>query len=361
VVLRATVAAGTSVSVETFTSEAERPADHVAALAQERWATGAVHADPAAERWDCLVQSPPGRHLWLRLRLTGSGAETARVHDVEVELPRQTSLRFLPAVYREDPVSADFLERMLAIFDTIRDGVGGRLDDMPRNLDPRGAPAEPIDAGGVDFLSWLASWMGLALERHWTEDRRRRLVEHAHRLYALRGTPAGLALHLRLYTGVEPRIVEHYKLRRWAFLGSARLGAAAELYGQAVTARLQLGEGSRVGTFALVDTGDPQRDPLLQQAHRMTVFVPLARRDVAQVRTIERIVELATPAHVQADVKVIDPGFRVGTHALLGIDTALGRAPDSVRLRSGRLGSDTVLAAGGRRASRRIGFTTVVE
>jgi hypothetical protein len=32
-----------------------------------------------------------------------------------------------------------------------------------------------------------------------------------------------------------------------------------------------------------------------------------------------------------------------------------------VRLRSGRLGSDTVLAAGRRRASRRIGFTTVVE
>jgi phage tail-like protein len=366
VMLRADVPAGTSVRVDTFTSEAERPPEHVIDLPDERWSGGIVDTDAGTPRWDCLVQGPPGRYLWLRLSFAAGGDRTPRVRDVEVQLPRDTSLRYLPAVYREDPLSASFLDRMLAMFDAIRDEIAGHVDDLARLLDPRGTPAEPAAAGGSDFLTWLASWVGLALERQWPVEQRRQLLAHAHRLFALRGTAAGLALHLRLYTGVEPRILEHYRLRRWLFLDAGRLGDAAVLYGRAVVGRLQLEEESRLGSFALVDVGDPQHDPLLVHAHRLTVFVLVPRCDAARLATIERIVRLAVPAHVRATVKPVEPGLRVGTHALLGIDSALGRYPADMRVGERRIGSDTVLDGRDRPPARvgveaRIGSTTVVE
>jgi phage tail-like protein len=366
VVLEADVPAGTSVRVETFTSEAERTPEHVIDLPADRWAGGIVHADPGTPRWDCLVQGPPGRYLWLRLTFAGGGERTPSVRNVEVQLPRDSSLRYLPAVYREDPLSASFLDRMLSLFDAVRDDIVHHVDDIPRLLDPHGTPAEPVAAGGSDFMSWLAGWVGLALERRWSVPERRRLLANAHRLFALRGTAAGLRLHLQLYTGAEATILEHYRLRRWLFLDAGRLGDAAVLYGRAIVARLQLEEHSSIGSFALVDAGDPQHDPLRVHAHRLTVFVRVPPGDADRLQTIERIVRLAVPAHVQATVRPVAPGLRIGTQALLGIDSALGRYPVGMRVGERRVGADTVLEGWGRPPARvgvaaRIGSTTVVE
>ncbi len=43
---------------------------------------------------------------------------TPSIEQVKVYYPRASSLQYLPAVYREDAVSADFLARFLSIFDT---------------------------------------------------------------------------------------------------------------------------------------------------------------------------------------------------------------------------------------------------
>lgn len=344
VVLDACVAPGTQIRVDTFSAESPKTAAEVAGLPESRWATAQTHARVGSGEWDCLVQSPPGRFLWLRLSFASEGAETPELCAARVHFPRASSLQYLPGVYSEDEQGRDFLDRFLSIFDTLRDQLSEKLDRLASYFDPASAPAEAARPGAADFLSWLASWLDLSLERHWPEEKRRRLVAEAHRLYALRGTPEGLRLHLRLYTGAEPRLVEHFRLRRWAFVGHARLGEQTALWSERVVGRLQLDEFSRIGEFQLLDTGDPLRDPFHAYAHRLTVFVPLrAEASETERRTVERIVEMAKPAHVLARVEFVRPRLRVGVQSFVGVDTVVGRYPAETVAGRARLGYDSML------------------
>lgn len=232
IVIRASIKAGTYLRVDTFTSEASKTPAEIQSLPEARWATGQLHTQPGDEDWDCLIQSPPGRYLWLRLAFFGNGALTPVVRQVKVYYPRASSLQYLPAVYQENPESANFLDQFLSIFDTIQEGIADQIGGIARYFDPAATPTDEGGSNGQDFLSWLASWLGLALERHWPEEKRRQLLAKAHRLYALRGTAEGLRMHVELYTGVEPRILEHFRLRRWAFLDETRLGDDSALWGR---------------------------------------------------------------------------------------------------------------------------------
>jgi phage tail-like protein len=285
------------------------------------------------------VRSAPGRYLWLRLTLAGDGAATPELCRARVYAPRRSSLRFLPAVYREDAESRDFLDRFLSIFDTLRQEISDEIDDVPRLFDPLATPAA--------FLPWLASWLGLVLDRSWPEDRRRRLLQAAPRLFRLRGTAEGLRLYLRLYAGLEPAILEHFRLRRWLYLGSGRLGDRVA-WGRAIVRRLELGEHSEIGTFQLLDQGDPTRDPFHHLAHRFTVYVPVcgglgeAGREELR-RQLRRIVELAKPAHTEGEVELVEPRFRIGSQSLVGVNTMIAAYPEGVVTGVSELGRGTLL------------------
>lgn len=340
VVMRASIPSGTQVRVDTFTSESLKPDEEIQDLPDSRWATAQIDSQIGEGEWDCLILSTPGRYGWLRLTLIGEGKATPSVQWLRAHYPREASLQYLPATYSEDAISRDFLSRFLSIFDTIDNGISDTITTIARYFDPMATPADDK----ADFLSWLATWLDLTLERHWPEQRRRELVKHAHQLYRLRGTPQGLRLHLQLYLGIEPRIVEHFKLRRWLFVDHARLGEQSALYGAAIVKRLQLDENASIGSFQLIDTGDPLRDPFHRYAHQFTVFVPVCGEvtDI-QRRTIERIVEMAKPAHTQANIKITQPRFRVGIQAFIGVDTVIGRYPDRVVADQAKLGYDTLL------------------
>ena len=60
----------------------------------------------------------------------------------------------------------------------------------------------------ADFLGWLASWVGVVLDENWPIERRREFVANAVSLYRLRGTPAGLAAHVRIFTGADVEVRE---------------------------------------------------------------------------------------------------------------------------------------------------------
>lgn len=341
VVLRGKLVAGTQVRVDTFTSESSKTIEEIRALPDARWSTRQTHTVAGDADWDCLVLAPAGRYLWLRLTLAGNGAATPVITSIRAYFPRASSLRYLPAVYSEDAVSRDFLGRFLSIFDTIRDTISGRIANIAAYFDPASAP----DDSGADFLTWLGSWVGLALDRHWPEARRRALLKNAHRLYELRGTPEGLRLHVELYTGRKPQILEHFKLRRWTFLGSSRLGDCSALYGSSIVKRLQLGVHDRIGEFALVDSGDPLRDPFHVYAHRFTVVVPAAKGEDAELqrRTLERIIEMAKPAHTMGDLQVTEGRLRIGIQSFIGVDTIISDYPAGVVEGTRRLGFDAVL------------------
>lgn len=335
--LHRSLPAGAQVLVETFTSESLKTNEEIEGLPATRWMTTQYDSLVSDGEWDCLIRSPEGRYLWLRLTLIGNGGVTPEIAKVRVHFPRASSMQYLPAVYGEDAVSREFSARFLSIFDAIRDRISDTVRDAASYFDPEATPA--------GFLNWLGSWIGLVLERNWPVAKQRMLVRDAHKLYEKRGTPEGLRMHIRLFAGREPLVLEHFRLRRWMFLNRGRLGDCSALFGASIVRRLQLDRFSRIGEFQLVDSGDPLRDPFLVHAHQFSVMVPLRRgADAgAERRALERIIEVSKPAHTKAELHLIEPRMRIGTQAFIGIDTVVGEYPSGVVAGKGSLGRDTVL------------------
>lgn len=178
---------------------------------------------PGLQCHELLLQSARGRFLQLRLHLQGSGGSSPRLKALRVYEPRFSYLHnYLPAVYRDDEASAQFLEGLLANVEGLFTAIEDRIAQAQLLLDWRTAPGEALD--------WLAGWLALATEAHWPAARKRRLLRHAMTLYRWRGTPHGLRLALALALddpdeswfeappAVEPvfgvRVVEKYLTRR---------------------------------------------------------------------------------------------------------------------------------------------------
>jgi len=102
----------------------------------------------------------------------------------------------LPGLYRDDA----FTQRFTAAFDEVLAGVIQVLDCFPAYLDPALAPE--------DFLEWIGSWVGAAPDETWPLERRRAFVASATELFRVRGTAAGLAAHVAVFTGGEVEISE---------------------------------------------------------------------------------------------------------------------------------------------------------
>lgn len=100
----------------------------------------------------------------------------------------------LPGLYADD----DLAQRFTAGLDTVLAPVFATLDNLPAYLDPRLAP--------VDFLGWLASWVGAADDPGGPVELRREAVVRALELHRLRGTRRGLVKALRLVHGVEAEV-----------------------------------------------------------------------------------------------------------------------------------------------------------
>lgn len=371
VVLCGGVPQGAGVRVDTFTSEASKSTAEVLSLPESRWATGLVDTDCNCCEWDCLVLSNPGRYMWLRLTLTGDGAETPEIHQIRVYYPRASSLQYLPPVYSADAVSANFLDRFLSIFDTIRSGISDRVTYIARYFDPMATPTNPKNVGGTDFLSYLGSWIGMTLESNWPVHRRRELVRQAHRLYALRGTPAGLRLAIELYTGVRPTILEMFRLRRWLIVNQSTLGDCSSVFGSEVMQRLQVGTNSTIGKFRLIDYGDPNLDLFNEYANQFLVIVPRwPGAGDSDLESLKQIVQITQPAHTLATIQWAEPRLRVGIQAFVGVDTIVGKYPVGVIEGQGALGYDTVLGVPGEQnegpsmqvgRNARVGSTSVLH
>ncbi|GAA0331827.1 hypothetical protein GCM10009087_47510 [Sphingomonas oligophenolica] len=156
-------------------------------------AIAAVATDPRNGKgsWGLLLQGITGRYTQLRITLIGDGRITPRLRALRIWYPRFSYVqRFLPGVYREEPVSASFLERFLANFEGLNTMIEDRIATAEALFDPRIAP--------VEMLDWLASWYEVALDPAWDERRRRLFIAHAAAFFGWRGTIRGLQLALKL-------------------------------------------------------------------------------------------------------------------------------------------------------------------
>lgn len=321
---------GTSIKVWTYTSEIELLSSDIQALQPEDWHTGQVNAS------DFLILSPPGRFLWLKIELAGNGIDTPLLQRLKVYFPRSSYLQYLPAVYQADPISKDFLERFLSIFETVLGGVETKIDRIAQYFDPDGVPDRA-------FLEWLAGWVDMTFYQSWSLETCRRLLRHAPELYRLRGTPVGLKRWLSLAFGVEAEILEHFRLRQGAYLNQQFvLGERSHLWNNSLLDRWSLGD-THLSELPLEGT-EPIVDRLSATAHRFTVFIPATQlRSPARERQIRALIDAEKPGHTQYALNSVEPRLRVGVQSRLGMDTLVGDYPRLVLNHCSTLGYNAVL------------------
>ena len=286
---------------------------------------------------DFLFDPNKGRFLWFKLRLVTFDHRTRpTINSVRIDYPRLSYLRYLPPVYREDPVSAAFLERFLSMFETILGGLDQEIDELFRYFDFSLTPKE--------FLPWLASWVNLSFDDDLPEDRVRRFIQKSASLFNRKGTPEALIEFLEIYTGRPVFLTEHTRGLKPLVLGSAdfKLGRGAVLLAPGPKG-MSVGDTTVVGYSAIRDRISDADEPFLSTARRFTVVIDMDSADFQKLEgTLQRIVDEQKPAHTSCRLRSTGAQETIG-NAILGVS---GTVTDTQPYRLGvtRLGVGSAMA-----------------
>ncbi len=315
------------------------------------------------------VRTLAGRYLWVRVELVGDGRTTPELCALRIYSGRRGYAGlYLPELYREDTFGteadeqsaatpADFLDRMLGMFESVMTPLEDRIASAWLLTTPKLVPSDAID--------WLASWIGFVFAADLPERQRRSMLERAWELYQRRGTLGGLHLALDLASrgGVsrgEIVVVEDFRLRRtfatilgadFADPGDPLLPGLITSGNSLVGKTLFLGEEDQRGFLALfspdAEPPNSEADVLAfydRLAHRATVLVhqEVEEQDLGLLR---QIIELEAPAHVEVKLVTANYRFRVAVSSLVGIDTFLAPkpAPEPVTLDKSYVGVRDVI------------------
>lgn len=244
--------------------------------------------------WETLLQAAKGRWFQVRLSVKGDGQRSPVLRSLRVWYPRFSYAKnYLPPVYREDAVGADFLDRFLALFEGEFTRWEDRIAAAQLLFDARTAPTATLE--------WLATWLGLAFDAADTDAARRRLlIRHAVTGYSKRGSVLGMLSAATLAWEkdikeawlAEPdsllkrrngvRIQEFFSqvgaLPPGAWLPSK--GRDALLTRLTPTTATGVAPATAVDAGSLVSSGDDSRKALLQS---VLSFVPRAASEEARI------------------------------------------------------------------------------
>ena len=283
-----------------------------------------------------MFRSETKRYLWLKLNFSALAPDAkVSVDAMRVYYPRLSYLRYLPAVYQEDPASREFLERFLSLFETVFSDLEATIERIPEIFDPKSTPKE--------FLDWLAQWLDLGIEEEWSPTVKRKLIGSAASLYQRKGRPDALAEFIEIVTGKRPLIRESFEIERPFVLGTTNLGSEIRLSHQPTKdlprdRRTVLGCSSILGTTRINDTTQEPLNPFRAAANHFTVLLDLSLREFQRYeRSLHRIIRENSPAHVDYDIRLIS-GTGLGPNMVLGVNFRV-RDPQPLQLGQSSLGS----------------------
>jgi phage tail-like protein len=276
-----------------------------------------------------IVSGAPFDNVWIGIQFSSEGAESARLHDIQLDFDYRGCLGYLPAVLREDPVSRDFLVRFLGLMHTALESAEDQIDRLPALFDPMAAPRP--------WLPWLASWLAFDLDTNWPEEKGRAAIARAFEASGWRGTPHGIAETIAFLTGLQVRIVEPILDAGWWAL-------AEEEAPETARRSSLLGYGTRLVAFepqgAVLDTTAVLDGSNLVAAEDFggAMFGDVAHQFLVQVyrgqaysedavALVRRLVEREKPAHTRYEVCVVEPLMRLGVQARIGIDSIVAPVP----------------------------------
>lgn len=279
--------------------------------------------DNGFQTYEAPVIAPAGRYLWLLIEMHGTARLTPKIKSLRAEYPSHDLLRRLPQLYSRETAIADFLRRYLAIPEGELRDLDLRASYRHLLLDPRATPAE--------LLPWLGGFMGMTVDKRWSERAKRELIENAIWLFRFRGTVMGLKRFIEIYLDSSITIIEHFKVRG---LGGALLGKEDVLTSNSV-----LGAGFRIGgklgieeTESINDVSI--RDSIATHAHRFSLIVAASLSDEQQA-VVEHLLETHRPAHTVYDICTVENGMHVGLGLHTGLTSIVGKTSGFGQLQLG--------------------------
>ncbi|WP_437727127.1 phage tail protein [Sorangium sp. So ce861] len=298
--------------------------DPIAAEAAEddpRWTPAAELVAPAPGRpAEVALRGALGRCAWVRLTLHGDGRHTPCVRWVRVEHPRASYLRYLPAIYGEDPAGRDLTARLLSLFEAAEVDLGASIARLGRLFAPLSA-----DPG---WLPWLAERLGVELDPAWPVPQQRAVLAAAIHVHRRRGTRAALEEVLGWYAGPGVRVVEAGQRGAALLLGGALpLGCATVLPHAGRPPPAVLGREPALGAARLERGDGAAVEPLLPGRGEILVYLPpSADASPERLARVRRAAEREAPAGTR--VRVLGAAARAALgQGRLGLDAALGRRP----------------------------------
>lgn len=336
VALDADIPEKSKVEISFYASESPLDSD----LIEERGLWQKALSSPAKglEAKDALLSEGKGRCLRLKIEMIGNGATSPAIRECKLYLPRLSYLRYLPATYQEDELGSDFTERFLSLFETMNYDMEAEIFQMVRFFDPRAAREE--------FLDWLGSWLAIARDENWSEDKKRKLISGAYQLYQMKGTLKGLSALIKLYAETDPLIIEHFRVKSPVVLGVNASVGMSTVVGKAFTKRLVLEETSAIGDFVLTDQEDPPEKPFQVDAYDFTVFVDTSRLDSeSRQNTLSRIIQEEKPAFTCCIIRTGQgKTMQLGYHTFIEVDTILSKGFPAMQLGlNSKIGEETFL------------------
>lgn len=223
-----------------------------------------------------------GRYLWLRVELFVSEGGHPCLTGIRAQYTGDHMEDYLPAIYR-DQGKTGFTHRFLSAFNSMALDLEEEIYRQPGCFDYRRAKGK--------MLHFLASWVGLDSQGISDEKLREQVVGMVHG-GRLRQTPKGIRELVKLWTGSDPILLEHFQVRELIQQGRDRA-----LYEQLY--------GAEPGVFFLLMEED--------------VF-PTAEDRERFITRLERMV----PANVKPRLVLLKRDAYLDWHTYLGVNSVIG-------------------------------------